>query len=142
MNDHIKAAKTLLAPVIVRNPIGMEPQESLAPPNAESVALAQAHATAAMAEELRIQNLIACSQRVFIRDAPDAIREHFGEAALGSAFTVDPELHDLETWIKDFLSQRGSVFSDLDEEGDLGFDGQINIPKFARWLKMNMESRR
>jgi hypothetical protein len=34
------------------------------------------------------------------------------------------------------------VFSDLDEEGDLGFDGQINIPKFARWLKMNMESRR
>lgn len=43
-------------------------------------------AVLAVAFELRTANLIACSQKVYLRDSPDMIRERMGEAPLAGKF--------------------------------------------------------
>lgn len=101
-------------------------------------------ASLANADELRMQNLIACSQKVYIRDSPDAIRKHFGEEALGMAFTVFPEEEALAGWIGEYLEDStGSVYSSLgegEEPGDIGFDGYIDVRRMARTLLLQMKA--
>jgi hypothetical protein len=106
-----------------------------------SIEEAKVYAIMAAAEELRMQNLIACSQRVFIRDAPDMIRQHFGEAALGAP-EFDQAAHlaefqgHLRQGLEEYFTEKhlpGTIFSDLDV-GQVGVDGQLDLDTIAQFL--------
>lgn len=147
MTSHIEKAKELLQPVPYMKPgtyinVGFREGDPV-PPGLEDTHLAKAHALTAIAEELRMQNLIACSQRVFIRDAPDAIRQHFGEAPLGApefdqaAHLAEFQGHlrqGLEEYFGDSEDHSGfSIYADL-EDGKVGVDGHLDLPNMARFL--------
>ena len=94
-----------------------------------------------IADQLKLQNLIACSQPVYIKDAPDRIREHFGEAPLGNtefdraSLTASFEGH-LRQGLEEYFTEEnfgGSIFSDL-ENGSVGVDGMLELDKLARFL--------
>ncbi|ALY10578.1 hypothetical protein FDH86_gp043 [Arthrobacter phage Tank] len=140
MTSHIERAEFLLTNPVMTNPDGSKRTLQL---STSSIALAQAHATLALAKEQHAANLIACSQRVFIRDAPDAIREHFGEAPLGApefdqaAHLAEFQGHlrqGLEEYFGDEDNHSGfSIYADL-EDGKVGVDGHLDLPNMARFL--------
>ena len=101
-----------------------------------------------IADQLKLQNLIACSQPVYIKDAPDRIREHFGEAPLGNtefdraSLTASFEGH-LRQGLEEYFTEEeftGSIFRDL-EDGEVGVDGMLDLPKIARYLAAHLMHR-
>lgn len=98
-------------------------------------------ATLALAHEQRTANLIACSQKVYIRDSPDAIRERLGEKALGvEAPTPDEHAVDMEARMVAALHKALSPICytkpyDVDDTpGDItdyGVDGVVNLQQIA-----------
>lgn len=58
-------------------------EQRLVQEDADVIALGVMSATLALAFEQRTANLIACSQKVYIKDSPDEIRHRLGENPLG-----------------------------------------------------------
>lgn len=72
---------------------------------------AQVEAMLALAWEQRTANLITCSQKVYIRDSPEQIRERLGEGVGGTTPLPNPDqstynivLRELEKYDIDFPS--------------------------------------
>ncbi|QWY81338.1 hypothetical protein SEA_RIZWANA_41 [Arthrobacter phage Rizwana] len=95
----------------------------------------------AVADQLYMRNLIACSHPVYIRDAADKIREHFGEKPLGSpefdAASLTARVEgDLRQGLEEYFTEEnvgGSIYADL-ENGLVGVDGMLELDKLARFL--------
>lgn len=95
-------------------------------------------ATLAVAFEQRTANLIACSQKVYIRDSPDAIRERLGEKSLGvEAPTPDQQVDRMVAALHKALSPHcyTKPYDEADSPGDVaeyGIDGQLDLRETAR----------
>jgi hypothetical protein len=89
-------------------------------------------AVLALTWEVRTQNLIACSQKVYIRDSPDQIRERLGEKGVGTPTPttatvpliplLNDVLHDkLMRWETYTTSSRDTI----------AIDGLIDLPEIS-----------
>lgn len=88
--------------------------------------------------EIRTQNLIACSQKVYIRDSPDAIRERLGETPMGvEPPTPDQQVDRMVAALHKALSTHcyTKTYDDADSPGDVaeyGIDGLLDLREVAR----------
>lgn len=95
-------------------------------------------ATLALAFEQRTANLIACSQKVYIRDSPDAIRERLGETPMGvEAPTPDQQVDRMVAALHKALSPHcyTKTYDEADSPGDVaeyGIDGLLDLREVAR----------